>query len=601
MMLLPLICKDWFLACTASATAKAVSNAGLNDIANSMMEAQTKFAASLGTMWVNVSTPLLTGSSNGGVAAGEHGEQAAGLASVLSWTTWIGLGVAVLSLIGVGAVMALRPRDGSGHVHRSIVVLMATMLIGAAASITAAVMPSTARASSPVALLQNGLWYYMAAIVIVSIIVAGIQMAWTQRAEPGKELVRSLLTMIVVSGAGVAIVGFLTAAADGFSTWLLSASLRCNVGTDANCFAHGLTTIVSFATISNGQIGVMAMIVLAALAVLISLAQCVLMLARGAVLIVLVGVLPSAAAATNTEMGRQWFSKVRGWIIAFILYKPAAAIIYAVAFKLVGTDLSKGDTSGISQVLMGLVLMCLSLVALPALMRTVVPQTAAAAGGGGLGAGMAGAGLAALPTGAAHVTSGAATMPTSTTSQAPAVSQTSSAMAGGSGAGSTLRRALASDDAGQSVSGPAAASPGASPVGGAGTGAAAGGGGAGGAAAAAGTAAARSAGQFAGEIGTSASAPPGAEDGTEPSGLNPGVGAASSGLSGMGPGPSGSGQSRQSGTTLDAGTTSPGPSGSGRSPQSGTQPGASGGTRRSSESTPSTPEFPEMGGPDGNR
>ena len=51
-------------------------------------------------------------------------------------------------------------------------------------------------------------------------------------------------------------------------------------------------------------------------------------------LILLLGVLPIAAAATNTEMGRGWFKQIIAWLLAFILYKPVAAIVYATAIRL---------------------------------------------------------------------------------------------------------------------------------------------------------------------------------------------------------------------------------------------------------------------------
>ena len=61
-------------------------------------------------------------------------------------------------------------------------------------------------------------------------------------------------------------------------------------------------------------------------------------------LVILAGILPTTAAFTNTEMGRQWFQKAVGWTIAFILYKPAAAIVYSVAFLLMGNNGAEGFT-----------------------------------------------------------------------------------------------------------------------------------------------------------------------------------------------------------------------------------------------------------------
>lgn len=68
------------------------------------------------------------------------------------------------------------------------------------------------------------------------------------------------------------------------------------------------------------------------------------------------------------------------WTIAFILYKPAAAIVYAIAFRMTGTDLFKSDGTGLFQIVTGLALMLIALVALPALMRFLVPAVASVGG-----------------------------------------------------------------------------------------------------------------------------------------------------------------------------------------------------------------------------
>lgn len=94
------------------------------------------------------------------------------------------------------------------------------------------------------------------------------------------------------------------------------------------------------------------------------------------------------AAFTNTELGRQWFQKAMGWTIAFILYKPAAAIVYAVAFQLMGSFSGTGALIGS---ITGFALMIVALLALPALMRFVTPMVGAVASGSGGGAAAAGA------------------------------------------------------------------------------------------------------------------------------------------------------------------------------------------------------------------
>ena len=119
---------------------------------------------------------------------------------------------------------------------------------------------------------------------------------------------------------------------------------------------------------------------LALFGILASLVQLLIMLARGAVIAVLVGVLPVAAGSAMTEMGFAWFKKLWGWIFAFVLYKPAAAIVYAASFALIK------DSKELIGVVSGYVLIILSVFALPALLRLIPPAAVAGGGGGGAAA-----------------------------------------------------------------------------------------------------------------------------------------------------------------------------------------------------------------------
>ena len=104
------------------------------------------------------------------------------------------------------------------------------------------------------------------------------------------------------------------------------------------------------------------------------------MLFRQGALIVLAGVLPLAAAGMLTPATRRWFPRVTGWMLALIFYKPAAAMVYATAFTMIGTGKDPRT------VLMGFTMVFLSLLALPVLMRLFTWTTghvADASGGGG--------------------------------------------------------------------------------------------------------------------------------------------------------------------------------------------------------------------------
>jgi type IV secretory pathway TrbL component len=233
-------------------------------------------------------------------------------------------------------------------------------------------------------------YWYVLALAVLSVIIGGARMAWEQRAQPGKDLVRSLLTLLVVTGFGLAVIGLCVTAADEFSSWIIERSLRDQGGTS---FKDAVSAMLGLDTLTGDAISAIAVIVLGLIAFIACLLQVVAMVVRGAMLILLAGILPLAAAATNTEMGMSWFKKCVAWLVAFILYKPAAAIIYATAFRMIGSNTDE-ESNGLVTAVSGLGLMVMAIVALPALMRFVTPMVGAMAGGA---AGGSVAALAAVP------------------------------------------------------------------------------------------------------------------------------------------------------------------------------------------------------------
>jgi len=331
-----------------------------------------------------------------------------------------------------------------------------------------------------VAFLRDSVGWYVAALAVLAVVVGGTRLAWEQRGAPLLELVKALGTLVLVSGASITGIGLAVVAADGFSTWIIERSVS---GTD---FGENLARLLA----TNPQGNAVLAIVLGVTAIFATFAQIMLVVARAGMLVILTGLLPLTAAFTTTETGRTWFRRALGWTLAFILYKPAAAIVYATAFRLAGGDAFGDD--GLVDMLVGLVLMVLALFALPALLRFVTPLVSATAGSGGGGA-LGAAALASLPTGAMALggrrgPSGAATTagagPTGGGGQTGSTGGTGpSGGAGPAGGAGGAGAAGASGSAG--TAGAGAASAGGAAAGGAAGGAAAGGAAAGGVAGAA--------------------------------------------------------------------------------------------------------------------
>jgi hypothetical protein len=246
--------------------------------------------------------------------------------------------------------------------------------------------PDLTGASSPTVWLQQKLVWLTPVVMLGALLVGAYRLAITRRAEHGRDLAAALLRTVIVSVAAGVVLTCLLGVGDAFTTWILAAS-----PVETQLLQYGL------------------------------------MLIRNAMIVLLAGVLPVTAAASNTAAGKQSWAKATAWLTAFTLYKPVAALIYATAFRMTGRDQAP------STVVAGVLLMVLAIFALPALLRFLVPATTAMASGnagaaaagavvggtlaagavalsGGLGAaagGFARAGATAMPTGAKAVGSGA--------------------------------------------------------------------------------------------------------------------------------------------------------------------------------------------------
>lgn len=238
-----------------------------------------------------------------------------------------------------------------------------------------------------VTFMRDTTLWYVGVLMMISIFYAAGQMIWTRRGQPLTDLLASLLKYILVSAASVSAITMLLHAGDEFSAWVIDQS----TGAEFGAALAGLMALAAFANVTIGPGLAIFIIVVGIIAILISVIQIGLLIIRSAMAIILVGTLPLAYSATNTQWGKQWSQKHTAWLIAFIAYKPVASLIYAAAFKIFGTF---GSTDGdlgqrIVYFCSGIVLMVASLLALPAMMRLIVPAVGAASAGGSMFAGAA--------------------------------------------------------------------------------------------------------------------------------------------------------------------------------------------------------------------
>ncbi|GAA4788349.1 hypothetical protein [Streptomyces ziwulingensis] len=257
--------------------------------------------------------------------------------------------------------------------------------------------PDLSDEAGPVAFLRGSTLWVTSFTAVLFLLVAAGQLAWQRRGEPARQALQGLLNLVIVSSVGVAMVSLLTTAGDKFSVWIIDRSTGCRqisaTGEPvAQCVAE-FEKRTSAMLALGGTDSSFLVLIMAVLVIAGTVAQIALMIVRVAMLVILTGTLPLAAAASSTPAGRLWFRRSVGWLLAFVLYKPAAAVVYAAAFSITG---QRQDNEVVSMV-SGVVLIVLASFTLPALMRFAAPVVQAAVSGAGRAAKASAAGGAGAP------------------------------------------------------------------------------------------------------------------------------------------------------------------------------------------------------------
>lgn len=129
-------------------------------------------------------------------------------------------------------------------------------------------------------------------------------------------------------------------------------------------------------------------LIIAILGVLGAIFQAVVLVVRQAMLILVTAYIPIMGAASGTELGKAAYSKTVRWVIALLLWKLVAASCFVAAFTLAGASGANDQ----AQVLYGFILLFLSALVLPMLMK-LVSAGLSMSGGSGLAAGAMVAGV----------------------------------------------------------------------------------------------------------------------------------------------------------------------------------------------------------------
>ncbi|MGP3973557.1 hypothetical protein ACTWQF_05850 [Streptomyces sp. 8N114] len=253
--------------------------------------------------------------------------------------------------------------DPIGTIVKGIANAIMAGAIAAFGAVTKAVPTFEPAKSGPV---NDQVQWLVVYVAVGSLLFACIRMAAERRGEPGQTALKGMVRLIVVAGGGTAIVGAAATVGDNYANYLFAGAVNEQVQ-DMGCGpSSGIEPFL--------------LLVLAFLLLIAAIVHTILLYVRLGVMIILFGTLPLAAAASMSDWGGGWWRKHIGWMIAWLLYKPAAGlVIYA------GSDLLTGGEGGeasdkIHTKIAGICVMLLSAIALPALLKLVVPATAALGG-----------------------------------------------------------------------------------------------------------------------------------------------------------------------------------------------------------------------------
>ncbi|MFF0458428.1 hypothetical protein [Nocardia africana] len=225
-------------------------------------------------------------------------------------------------------------------------------------------------------------------LMIAGILFAAARLAMAKRGGVAGEAQESFLIFaraVFASMMFSALITTGTKAGDAFSHWVIFDVTHGDLD-------NAVTRLVNLNLSGHDSLGSGVLLVIGILGVISMLVQLAMLVVRQAVLILVVAAIPLAAAAAGTGPGSQAYKRMLSWSLAFVLWKPVGALVYAIAFTAAGTK-TTGQQQDPQLVLLGMILLLSVTIVLPALMRLVTPAVATLGGGGGAGAALAGGAL----------------------------------------------------------------------------------------------------------------------------------------------------------------------------------------------------------------
>ncbi len=204
-------------------------------------------------------------------------------------------------------------------------------------------------------------------IMMAGVLGSAMAMALSRRGQPAAELLMGAFKYAAISSLSLVVLSGALSASDDVSRKLIQ--------NGSNQFGDGLAKLLGTATLTNPA----TVLLLGILTFLLALIQWVFGFIRQAGILVLASLIAIAAAGQLSTWGRQWFPRIASALVVLVLYKPIAAMIYSVGFKFMGHG------KDLSTAVIGVMVIALAVIALPAMMKffSFVGGSVGAGGGGG--------------------------------------------------------------------------------------------------------------------------------------------------------------------------------------------------------------------------
>ena len=204
-------------------------------------------------------------------------------------------------------------------------------------------------------------------IMMAGVLGTAMVMALSRRGQPLADLVMGAVKYVAISSLSLTVLSLALSAGDDIAKQL--------VQNGSNQFGDSLAKLLGTATLTNPA----TVLLLGILTFLLALIQWVFGFIRQAGILVLASLIAIAAAGQLSTWGRQWFPRIASALVALVLYKPIAAMIYSVGFTFMGQG------KDLSTAVIGVMVIALAVIALPAMMKffTFVGGSVGAGGGGG--------------------------------------------------------------------------------------------------------------------------------------------------------------------------------------------------------------------------